>query len=55
MRLIHDTTSCDEGFAGLSRLMTPLWMYDLMSRLCGAQPWGIGVKWPVRTRTAARG
>eukprot|EP01139_Manchomonas_bermudensis_P023439 Amastigsp_a841141_295.p3 type:complete len:111 gc:universal Amastigsp_a841141_295:660-328(-) len=23
MRLIHATTSCDEGLAGLSRLMTP--------------------------------
>jgi hypothetical protein len=41
-------------FEGLSRLMTPLEMYDLMSRLRGLHPAGIGVKWPVRTRTVTR-
>lgn len=28
--------------------MTPLDTYDLMSRLKGAEPWGMGVKWLVR-------
>jgi hypothetical protein len=43
MRLIHDTTSWEEGFDGLSRLMTPELMYDLRSRARGAHPWGMGV------------
>jgi hypothetical protein len=43
MRLIHDTTSWEEGFEGLSRLMTPDEMYDLMSRARGAHPCGMGV------------
>jgi hypothetical protein len=43
MRLIHETTSCEEGFDGLSRLMTPELMYDLRSRARGAHPWGMGV------------
>ena len=43
MRLIHDTTSWEEGFEGLSRLMTPEEMYDLRSRARGAHPWGMGV------------
>jgi hypothetical protein len=38
MRLIHETTSCEEGFDGLSRLMTPELMYDLRSRARGAHP-----------------
>lgn len=43
MRLIHDTTSWEEGFEGLSRLMTPDEMYDLRSRARGAHPCGMGV------------
>lgn len=43
MRLIQDTTSWLDGFEGLSRLMTPELMYDLMSRARGAHPWGMGV------------
>lgn len=43
MRLIHDTTSWEEGFEGLSRLMTPEEMYDLRSRARGAHPCGMGV------------
>jgi len=35
----------------LSRFITPELMYDLRSRLSGAQPLGMGVKCPVRTRT----
>jgi hypothetical protein len=38
MRLIHDTTSWEDGFEGLSRLITPELMYDLMSRDRGAHP-----------------
>ena len=49
MRFSQATTSCDEGLDGLSRLITPLEMYDLMSRLKGDEPLGIGVKWPDRT------
>jgi hypothetical protein len=43
MRLIHDTTSWEDGFEGLSRLMTPELMYDFRSRARGAHPWGMGV------------
>jgi len=35
-------------------LITPELIYDLRSRRRGLQPWGIGVKWPVRTSTATR-
>jgi hypothetical protein len=52
MRLTHDTTSWEDGFEGLSRLMTPELMYDLMSRDRGVHPVGMGVKCGVRTRTA---
>jgi hypothetical protein len=52
MRLTHDTTSWLDGFEGLSRLMTPELMYDLMSRDKGVHPVGMGVKCGVRTRTA---
>jgi hypothetical protein len=52
MRFTHATTSWLDGFDGLSRLMTPELMYDLMSRVSGLEPAsGMGVKWPVRTRT----
>ena len=54
MRLTHDTTSWLDGFDGLSRLITPELMYDLISRFRGEQPLGIGVKWPVRTSTTER-
>jgi hypothetical protein len=43
MRLIHDTTSWEEGFEGLSRLITPEEMYDFRSRARGAHPCGMGV------------
>jgi hypothetical protein len=52
MRFTHATTSWLDGFDGLSRLMTPELMYDLMSRVSGLEPAsGMGVKWPVRTRS----
>jgi hypothetical protein len=51
MRLIHDTTSCEDGLEGLSRLITPELMYDFRSRDSGAHPLGMGVKWEVRTST----
>lgn len=44
MRLSQATTSWLLGLDGLSRLMTPLEMYDLMSRLRGLHPAGMGVK-----------
>ncbi len=49
MRLIQATTSCDDGLAGLSRLMTPLLTYSSIGRFRGEQPATIGVKWPLRT------
>lgn len=52
MRLIQATTSWDEGFEGLSRLMTPELTYCFRSRACGEHPAGIGVKCAVRTSTA---
>jgi hypothetical protein len=51
MRLTHATTSWEDGLEGLSRLITPEEMYDFRSLLSGVQPFGIGVKCPVRTRT----
>lgn len=53
MRLTQATTSWEDGLEGLSRLMTPELMYDLRSRFRGEHPLGMGVKCPVRTRTAA--
>jgi hypothetical protein len=49
MRRSQATTSCEDGFEGLSRLMTPDFTYDVMSRLSGEQPEGMGVKWLERT------
>ncbi len=49
IRLTHDTTSWDEGFDGLSRLMNPDRRYSRISRLYGEHPIGSGVKWKVRT------
>ncbi len=43
MRLIQATTSCEEGFAGLSRFMQPYDMYSLSGRLRGVYPAGMGV------------
>ena len=43
MRLIQATTSCDDGFAGLSRLMQPYLKYSASGRLSGEQPAGMGV------------
>ena len=42
-RRIHATTSCDDGFAGLSRLMTPYLRYSSSGRLSGVCPEGMGV------------
>lgn len=49
IRLIQATTSWDDGFDGLSRLMNPDFMYSVISRLSGEHPFGSGVKWLVRT------
>jgi hypothetical protein len=49
MRRSQATTSCEDGFEGLSRLITPDLMYDCRSRLRGEQPDGMGVKWLERT------
>ncbi|KAL0316841.1 UNVERIFIED_CONTAM: hypothetical protein Sradi_5562300 [Sesamum radiatum] len=35
MRLIHATTSCEEGLAGLSRFRTPYLMYSANGRFKG--------------------
>lgn len=43
MRLIHATTSCDEGLAGLSRLMAPYARYSFNGRRNGVCPAGMGV------------
>jgi hypothetical protein len=51
MRFTQATTSWLEGLDGLSRLITPELMYDLISRFRGEEPFGMGVKWPVRTMT----
>jgi hypothetical protein len=51
MRFTHATTSWLDGFDGLSRLITPEEMYDLISRFNGVHPTGMGVKCAVRTRT----
>ena len=41
--LIHATTSWLDGLDGLSRLITPLLIYDFRSRFRGSAPAGIGV------------
>lgn len=43
MRLIHETTSWEDGFAGLSRLMTPEEICSLSGLDRGDDPEGIGV------------
>lgn len=40
---IQATTSCDEGFDGLSRLITPYFKYSFKGRDWGDWPAGIGV------------
>jgi len=41
------TTSCEEGFEGLSRLITPYLRYSTKLLLSGEEPDAIGVKRPV--------
>jgi len=41
--LIQATTSWELGFDGLSKLMKPVFMYSLMSRFRGDDPWAKGV------------
>ena len=43
MRLIQATTSCEEGLAGLSRLMQPVLTCSAKGRLSGAWPEAMGV------------
>lgn len=40
---IQATTSCDDGLAGLSKLMHPYLTYSSSGRLSGEQPLGMGV------------
>jgi len=43
MRLIQETTSWEDGLAGLSRLMTPYERCSRMGRERGEDPEGMGV------------
>ena len=43
--LTQATISWDEGFAGLSRLITPYFKCSTIGRVNGEKPFGIGVKW----------
>ena len=43
MFLIQATTSCDEGFAGLSRFIIPYLRYSSKGLFKGEAPAGIGV------------
>lgn len=43
IRFIHATTSCDEGFEGLSKFMKPHRTYSPISRFKGELPAGNGV------------
>lgn len=43
IRLIHDTTSCEEGLLGLSKLMNPAFRYSDIVRFKGEHPCGKGV------------
>ena len=42
-RLIHATTSWDDGLTGLSKLIQPVLTYSSMERLSGDEPFGNGV------------
>jgi len=44
MRLTHDTTSCEEGFEGLSRLRKPYFRWSPMLRFRGSVPLLMGVQ-----------
>lgn len=46
MRLTQDTTSCEDGFDGLSRLMKPYLRWSFMLRFRGSHPYAIGVQCP---------
>ena len=41
--LIQATISCEDGLAGLSKLITPYFIYSLIGLLWGENPEGIGV------------